>query len=139
MTNEPTIQTDERTTIKTSEEGWLATLARAYREKQPVLLVDDAKVGIDPTSQTILQMGRNAGLRKEEWVAVLIALGMVGAGIALALAAIFDPEPTSKLGLLIAGGFVCIVGGGFSAIRILTKEKPPTVQVTRLGIQIRWD
>ncbi len=33
-----------------------------------------------------------------------------------------DSEPTSKLGLLIGGGVICVAGGGFSAIRILTKH-----------------
>jgi hypothetical protein len=130
---------DKRITIKTSEEGWLARLAHSYRKRQPILLVDDAKVGIDPTTQSILDMGRRAELGVQEWAAVLVALGMVGAGIWMTVAAVLDPEPTSKLGLLVTGGIVCTVGGGFSAIRILTRHKPPSVKLTRSGVHIQWD
>jgi hypothetical protein len=49
-----------------------------------------------------------------------------------------DPEPTSKLGLLIGGGVTCVLCGGFGAIRILTHLKPPNVRVTAQGIEIAW-
>ncbi len=127
-----------RVEIRTSEEGWLARLAENYRQKNPVLLIDDAKVGIDPSAQSLWQMGRQAGLRREEWAGVLVSLGMVTAGIGMTVAAILDPEPTSKLGLLVAGGIVCTAGGGFSAVRILTKQKPPDVRFGRTGIHIEW-
>jgi hypothetical protein len=136
--DEPAIGLEGRVEIRTSEEGWLAHLAETYRDKKPILLVDDAKVGIDPSTQSLWQMGRRAGLRREEWVGVLVALGMLGAGIAMTIAAILDPEPTSKLSLLIAGGIVCTAGGGFSAIRILTKQKPPDVKFSKFGIHIEW-
>ncbi|OGQ89961.1 MAG: hypothetical protein A2289_15265 [Deltaproteobacteria bacterium RIFOXYA12_FULL_58_15] len=127
-----------KVTIRTSESGWLARLARTYRERQSILLIDDAEVGVDPSTQTLLEMGKRAGLRREEWFAVLVSLGLLGAGVAMIFAAIVDPEPTSKLGLLVAGGTICAIGGGFSAIRILTRETPPDVQLSPRGIQIRW-
>jgi hypothetical protein len=128
----------ERVTIRTSETGWMARLAETYRRRTPILLVDDAEVGIDPSTQSLWDMGRRAGLRREEWAGVLVALGMVGVGIGMTVAAIIDPEPTSKLGLLVAGGIVCAAGGGFSAIRILTKQKPPDVKLSKSGIHIEW-
>ncbi|MFC1609393.1 hypothetical protein ACFL6C_00405 [Myxococcota bacterium] len=135
----PTVEgQDVRVTIRTSEKGWLARLAKSYRERKPALLVDDGDVGVDPSTHTLWDMGRRVELRREEWIAVLVALGMVGAGIAMTIAAILDPEPTSKLSLLIVGGILCTVGGGFSAIRVLTKEKPPDVKFSRFGIEIRW-
>jgi hypothetical protein len=60
-------------------------------------------------------------------------------GVGLVIAAIIDPDPTSKLGLLIAAGGVCILGGGFTAIRILTKIRPPSVIVSKEGFVIKWD
>lgn len=126
-------------TIRTSEHGWLAQLAKAYRNRDQVIIIDDANVGIDPSSQTLLDMGLKAGLSRKEWIAVLIAGGMTIFGTAVIILAILDPDPTSKLGLLIASGAVLTLGGGFSAIRILTKHKPPKVRVSKNGIEIEWD
>ena len=96
-------------------------------------------MGINPESQTILQMGKKAGLSKGEWVAVSVSLGMSATGIWMIIVGVADPEPTSKLGLLIGGGVICVVGGGFSAIRILTKHKPPKVTVGKNGFEISWE
>ncbi len=126
-------------TIHTSTEGWLSELARAYREELPVLVVDDAGIGLDPTSQTLLNMGQEAGLARREWAGVLVSLGMSGFGLWMVVAAIVSPEPTSKLGLLVVGGSVLLFSGGLSAVRILTDHRPPTVEVTRLGIRISWE
>ena len=106
---------------------------------EPVLLVDDAKIGIDPRDQSLLAMGKHAKLSRKEWGAVLIALGMAGAGILMVAAAILDPEPTSKLGLLIVSGGVIALSGGFTAIKILTKQKPPRVRIGKDGFEIGWD
>jgi VIT1/CCC1 family predicted Fe2+/Mn2+ transporter len=126
-------------TIRTSQQGWLAQLAKAYRNRDQVLIIDDAKVGIDPSSQTLLDMGLKTKLSSKEWSAVLISGGMTIFGATVIILAILDPDPTSKLGLLVASGAVLALGGGFSAIRILTKHKPPKVRVSRSGIEIEWD
>ena len=128
----------EETSIRTSEAGWLSELAQAYREKREVLVVDDAGIGLDPSSQSLLNMGQQAGFSRREWAGVLVSLGMSGVGLWMVVAAIVDPEPTSKLGLLVAGGSVLLFTGGFSAVRILTNRRPPAVEVTRLGIRISW-
>ena len=129
----------DETSIKTSDQRWLERLARAYREHAPVSLVDDANVGIDPSTQTIFQLARAARLSAREMAGVAVALGMSAAGVAMVALAFLDPEPTSKLGLMIGGGITCLLGGGFSAIKILTREKPPTVHVTPSGFRIEWD
>jgi hypothetical protein len=125
--------------IKTSDQRGLERLARAYKDRVPVSLVDDANVGIDPSTQTILQIARVAGLSAREIAGAAVALGMSAAGVTMVVLAFLDPEPTSKLGLLIGGGVTCLLGGGFSAIKILTREKPPKVTVTRSGLKIEWD
>jgi hypothetical protein len=126
-------------TIRTSEEGWLVKLATAYREEQEVLVIDDAGIGLDPKSQSLLGMGKAAGLSRGEWAGVGVSLGLSGVGLWMVVAAVVSPEPTSKLGLLIGGGSLLLLSGGFSAIRILTDHRPPVVEVTRLGIRISWD
>lgn len=129
----------EELTVRTSDPGWLAELAKAYREEQPVLVVDDAGIGLDPNSQSLLGMGKAAGLSRREWAGVGVSIGLSGVGLWMVVAAVASPEPTSKLGLLIAGGSVLMFSGGFSAIRLLTDRRPPVVEVTRLGLRISWE
>ncbi len=57
-------------TIRTSQRGWLAQLAKAYRNRDQVLIIDDANVGIDPNNQTLLDMGLKTKLSSKEWSAV---------------------------------------------------------------------
>ena len=127
-----------REIVRTSQAGWLESLARIYKQRRPALLIDDAGFGVDPASQTLFDMARQAGLSSREFAAVCIALGMSAAGIGMIVLAFMDPEQTSKLGLLVGGGAVCLLGGGFTAIRILTKHKPPNIKATLDGIEISW-
>jgi hypothetical protein len=124
--------------VRTSDPNWLRTLALLYRARQAGVLIDDAGLGINPEDQTLLQMSRVSGLSRREFASVCVALGMSGAGITMVVLAFLDPEPTSKLGLLVGGGVVCVLGGGFSAIRILTHHKPPNIRATPHGIEISW-
>jgi hypothetical protein len=126
-------------TIRTSEPGWLEKLAVAYREERDLLVIDDAEIGLDPANQSILGMGKAAGLARREWAGVGVSLGLSGVGLWMVVAAVVAPEPTSKLGLLIGGGSILMLSGGFSAIRLLTDHKPPVVEVTRMGIRISWE
>ena len=125
--------------VKTSDPNWLRTLALLYKERLTALLVDDANLGIDPEEQTLLQMARFAGISRRELAAVSVALGVSAVGVTMVVLAFLDPEPTSKLGLLVGGGAVCVLGGGFSAIRILTNHKPPNIKATPHGIEISWN
>jgi hypothetical protein len=127
-----------QTMIKTSEQGWFSRLAEAYKSRVPILLVDDAQVGIDPANESLIAMGLKAKLSTTEWTAVGVAVGLSAAGIMMVVLAFIDPEPTSKLGLLVGGGAVCLLTGGVSAIRILTKMRPPNVSLGPTGIQIFW-
>jgi hypothetical protein len=127
------------TIVKTSDPDWLRTLARLYRARTAGVILDDAGLGINPGDQSLLQMAREAGLSKREIGGVCVALGMSGVGVTMVVLAVLDPEPTSKLGLLVGGGAVCVLGGGFSAIRILTQHKPPNIRATPHGIEISWN
>ena len=48
--------------------------------------------------------GRSAKLSRREWTAVLISAGMSVFGAAMVILAFVDPDPTSKLGLLVGSG-----------------------------------
>jgi hypothetical protein len=125
--------------IRTTEKNWLNKLAIAYKEQKNVLLIDDANIGIDPNTQTIFHMGKINNLTMREWVSLGVSIGLGAAGMYMIIAGIADPEPTSKLGLLIGGGVVCVVSGGFSAIWILTGKKPPKIRLNKNGFIIEWE
>jgi hypothetical protein len=126
-------------TIRTSEKDWLPRLTQAYRERAQVELVDDAGLGVDPATQNLLQMGATGRLTGKEWTAVGLSAGMTLFGAALVVAAIVDPEPTSKLGLVVGSGAILALTGGFQTIRLLTRMKPPSITITAKGIHIGWD
>ena len=126
--------------VRTSQQGWLEQLARAYRDHANISLIDDANVGLDPSRDTLLTMGRRAQFGFRDWVAVVITLGVAATGAFLVVMAILDPEPFSKIGFALGAGVVMTMGGGFSAIRILTNVRPPTVRLGRNGIvEISWE
>jgi hypothetical protein len=130
---------DPDSTIRTSQPGWFERLARAYRDRKPVLLVDDAQVGVDPRSQSLVAMGIRAGLSAADWTAVGVAVGVSAAGMVMVVLAFLDPEPTSKLGLLVGGGAVCVLSGGLTAVAILTRRRPPNIEVGPRGFGIKWE
>lgn len=126
--------------IRTSSSRWLPHLAKAYKGHQPVSLVDDAGAGINPAKDTLFEMGRKAELTSKEALAVAVAVGMGALGAGMIVLAFLDPEPTSKLAILLAGGAVLIGTGGFAAIQILVDLKPPTVKRKKDGsFEISWD
>lgn len=125
-------------TINTSHQGWLGELVRAYKQRTSVLLIDDAHTGFNPEDETIWEFAVRTKMSPKEFAAVLIALGLSATGIAMILAALFDPEPTSKLAVLLVGGVVCVLTGALYAIRLLTETRPPNVKFTAKGIEIRW-
>jgi hypothetical protein len=138
MSSHPSPAALSPSTIRTSEQDWLPRLTRAYRERAEVNLIDDAGIGIDPATQTLLRMGLASRLTRREWGAVAVAGGMTVLGAAMVLLAIADPDPTSKLGLLVGSGALLALTGGFQAIRLLTRQKPPSITVSVKGIHIDW-
>ena len=124
--------------VRTSAPSWLAVLAKAYKEQTPTLIIDDANVGIDPANHSLFDMGRKAELSVAEITAVCIAVGMSFVGVGMVVLAFLDPEPTSKLALLIGAGAVLALTGGLSAIHVLTKKKPPNIRVGKNGFEISW-
>ena len=131
-------RTSVRASIRTSEKDWLSRLTRAYREHAEVDVVDDAGIGIDPATQSLLQMGLAGRLTRKEWTAVTVSGGMTVLGASMVVLAILDPDPTSKLGLLVGSGALLALTGGFQTIRLLTRQKPPSITITAKGIHIDW-
>lgn len=126
--------------IRTSNTDWLKQVAKAYKARLPILLEDDAHLGINPQLDSLLRMGLKAGLSAREWIGVCVALGIAGVGIWLVVAAVLDPEPFSKVALVIVTGAVLLGTGGLMAIRVLTHLKPPNVRIFKTGVfEIYWE
>ena len=124
--------------ICTSQHDWFFQLVQAYRNREAIRFVDDKGYGINLTD-SLLAAGLKGNLGFNEWVAVLIMLGVCGFGVWMIVAAILDPEPTSKLGLLVGAGAVLVFTGSGTAIWILTNLRPPHVRVSPNGVDISWE
>ena len=114
----------EDKTIKTSEKGWVDRAMKAYTKKREFNLVDDANLGLsqkDVRSALSLMsfLRKEKQLNIKELSAILFGLGITASGVWIVLAAIADPEPTSKLTLLIAGGLVLALTGSLGTLRAL--------------------
>jgi len=132
---------DSRTlTVRTTEPSWFGKVVSAYDARSPIDVVDDAGVGFDPQRFTLGEIGVRANLSRKDWVAALSLVGVTSLGAYMVIAAILDPEPTSKLGLLVLAGTTLALSGSFGAVRVLTHLKPPTVTIAsgRSKIEIRW-
>lgn len=110
--------------IKTSEEDWLKNTIEAYSKKQTFSLLDDAKIGLTEkdlvSAVTLIRAAKKkAGLSFKIIAQALTSIGITGAGIYIVILAIADPEPTSKLGLLITGGLILAVTGSLGALSSL--------------------
>jgi hypothetical protein len=126
--------------IRTSAKRWMEDLARAYKERIPFTLEDDAEVGIDPRADTILTMGLRAKLRPRDWYGVVVALGVAAAGAWLLVMAVLDPEPYSKIAFALATGALLLGSGGFYAVYILTRLKPPRIRMTGgKSFEVGWE
>ena len=66
-------------------------------------------------------------------------MGVAASGAYLLVMAIVDPEPFSKIAFALGAGAVLTMGGGFTAVRVLTKMKPPNIKVGTKGFEICWD
>jgi len=84
-------------------------------------------------------MGLKAKMTTREITGALTAMGIGATGMALLIAAYVDPEPYSKLGLLIGSGAVLTLTGGMSAVWIFMRQKPPNVKVSGKEINIMWN
>jgi hypothetical protein len=115
--------------IRSSESEWILKLSQAYKDRVPVIFVDDAVTGFDPRNDTIFSFGQRSGFTRTDWEKVLGCLGVSVVGIVLIVLAMIDPEPTSKLAILVAGGVILACTGGAAALFVVTGLKPPTVKV----------
>lgn len=118
------INHSESVTIHTSNPNWVKQAMKAYTNKQAFNLVDDAEIGLnekDVASAVNLMrfLKKENHLSVKELAQILVGLGITASGIWMVMAAIADPEPTTKLGLLIGGGLVLALTGSLGTLRAL--------------------
>lgn len=95
-----------------------------YSKKQAFTIIDDAQIGLaekDFVSAIILIRAakKKGGFSIKTIAQALTSIGIIGAGGYIVILAIADPEPTSKLGLLITAGLVLAVTGSLGALSSL--------------------
>jgi len=110
----------ESNEIRTSDPDWIKKGLMCYANKTHFVLIDDARVGISQDDLTsaisLIKASPRFGIARRRMLVILTAIGFSAVGIALIIAAIIDPEPTSKLGILLGGGVVLIVLGEMSIL-----------------------
>ena len=118
---------DSPVIIRTSDPGWLDKALKAYRDRMPFHFTDDAGLGVAEgdlvSAVALIRRAKQSG--KMSWKdisQILTGMGLSGAGLWLIAASIADPEPTSKLWILLAGGVVLILTGGLSILKALGQK-----------------
>lgn len=107
--------------IKTSDGEWLQKAITFYGGRKLFTLVDDAGLGITDadlkSAVTLIRAAKRKGAATwQQIAAVLAGIGITGIGVWMIAAAILDPEPTSKLGLLVAGGILMALTGSIGTL-----------------------
>lgn len=107
--------------IRTAEKDWLERAIKCYSKKNRFTIIDDGKLGItEKDLKSAVNLMRGAVKKTDEtWksiVGVLSGIGINVAGIYIIRLAITDPEPTTKLGLLIGGGLVLVLTGSLGIL-----------------------
>jgi hypothetical protein len=110
--------------IKTSEPEWFESTLKMYADKKEFTFVDDAKLGLTKTdlksAVSLIKASKSKGNKTIKTItSVLVGLGLSSSGVWIVILAIADPEPTTKLGLLITGGFILALTGGYGTLRAL--------------------
>ena len=106
-----------KTIIRTSEVNWFEKSMKCYKEKISFTFIDDANLGITETNlKSGFDLIRSRKMPWESIVGVLAGIGITRVGIYIIGLAIADPEPTTKLGLLISGGLLLALTGSIGIL-----------------------
>lgn len=110
--------------VRTSEKDWLEKAIKLYTDKQHFTFEDDAGLKMTEVDlRTAVSLIRAAkvkgGVTWQQIAGVLAGIGITGVGVWIIAAAIAAPEPTTKLGLLIAGGIILALTGSLGTLAAL--------------------
>jgi len=107
--------------IHTSDHDWFEKTLDCYQHKTPFNFTDDRGLGISPADlrsagALIRAVKQSPAITWQQVLSILTSVGMAGVGMWMINDAIADPEPTSQLGILLAGGVALVLLGGVSAL-----------------------
>ena len=110
--------------VKTSEKDWLEKAIKLYTEKKQFKFIDDTdqkltEEDLKSAVHLIRAAKSKSGISWQKIIGVLSGIGITGAGLWIIAAAIGDPDPTSKLGLLISGGIILALTGSLGTLAAL--------------------
>ncbi|MGA1868527.1 MAG: hypothetical protein ACMUJM_08255 [bacterium] len=110
--------------VCTTNKDWLEQAIKLYTDKKPFIFEDDAKLGLTEadlkSAVALIRAAKSkGGVNWQQIVGVLAGIGITGVGVWMVAAAIADPEPTTKLGLLIGGGIVLAWTGSLGTLAAL--------------------
>lgn len=110
--------------IKTSNKEWLESALKEYSSKNEFTLIDDKILGLQEkdlnSAVSLIKAAKTKGKKSIKQITkVLLGLGLSSTGIYVIIIAIADPEPTSKLSLLLVGGVILAISGGYGTLRAL--------------------
>ncbi len=125
--------------IKTSDEKWLEKSLKYYVYKQPFQFIDDAGLGIREkdlkSAVALIKRSREKNIARWKQIArLLTSVGITGVGVWIIWLAIIDPEPTSKLSILVIGGITLALTGSLSTLKSLGQTW--RISVSKFGTTI---
>lgn len=127
--------------VKTSEKDWLEKALKLFTEKEPFQFIDDA--GLKLTEKDMISavtliraLKSKGGATWQKIAGALSGIGITGVGVYMIAAAIADPEPTTKLGLLIGGGIILALTGSLGTLAALGFKFKVSVKSSKGDIEI---
>ncbi|MBU0711665.1 hypothetical protein KKC74_08600 [bacterium] len=113
--------------IRTSEKNWFEKAIECFSEKISFEFIDDVNIGVssDDLSSAINLIKKVTKTKTVKWqdiISILTGLGMSSVGVWMIAIAIADPEPTSTLWILLAGGVILTMTGGMSILYALGQK-----------------
>jgi hypothetical protein len=108
--------------IITSDNEFIKKILQLFKKGKSFEVYDDEGYGFkkedfENAFNFLKKIKETTGLSWNEIGQILTGIGLSAAGIWIVRLAIIDPEPTSKLGLLVASGAILILSGGFAILK----------------------
>jgi len=126
--------------IFSSDGEWIKKILQFFKKRESFTFINDRELNFNEKDFSnalnfLKKVKETTGFNWKEIFQILASLGLGGAGVWLIRIAIADPEPTSKLWILLAGGTVFILTSGLSLLRIFGMTW--SVSATKNGFSVQ--
>ena len=126
-------QKDDLPRIFTSGENWLKQVVSHYQEEEAFVLVDDGGLGVDPSQESLFDMGQRSGLEPLDILRLALTNQLVFSGLFMMIAGIVAEERGATIALL-AAGFAMMA----PVFHIYRSKRPRHVDQEAEGIRVSW-